>query len=77
MRGRQPGFKESEETREKKRRSMLTRLRDRKNPRVEWASREGWKPWGDRLNFLSPENQHLQTGRLAILPAKPKKRGED
>lgn len=25
-------------------------------------------PFGDRLDFLSPENQHLNTGRLRILP---------
>lgn len=27
-------------------------------------------PFGDRMNFLSPERQHLQTGKLAILPAR-------
>lgn len=34
-------------------------------------------PFGDRLNFLSPESQHAFTGRLRILPAKhPEKRND-
>lgn len=31
--------------------------------------------FGDRLNFLSPERQHLNTGKLRILPPRdPEKR---
>lgn len=42
---------------------------------VEWSSRHGFQAFGDRLNFLSPERQHLQTGTLRILPpANPEKR---
>lgn len=36
----------------------------------EWSARHGFKPFGDRINFLSPEVQHLHTGRLKILPAR-------
>lgn len=38
------------------------------NPRIEWKEREEFKPFGHRLDFLSPEQKHLQTGTLAILP---------
>lgn len=32
-------------------------------------------PFGDRLDFLSPEKRHLETGSLRILPPKnPDKR---
>ena len=34
--------------------------------RVVW--RKEFVPFGDRLNFLSPEVQHLNTGRLSIMP---------
>lgn len=27
-----------------------------------------FEPFGDRLNFLSPEARHAETGRLRILP---------
>lgn len=43
------------------------------SPRVDWKDREGWQTWGDRLDFLSPENAQLNTGRLKILPSKKKK----
>lgn len=37
-------------------------------PTVQWSQRHGFRPFGDRINFLSPEAQHLNTGRLMILP---------
>ena len=33
-------------------------------------------PFGDRLDFLSPERQHLNTGRLRILPPRNPERRE-
>lgn len=39
--------------------------------------RKEFTAFGDRLDFLSEERQHLQTGRLKILPAKNPKRGRD
>lgn len=46
-----------------------------KNPLVGWSTRHGFTPFGDRLDFLSPERQHLNTGRLKILPpSNPEKR---
>lgn len=42
---------------------------------VEWLSRPGFQAFGDRLNFLSVERQHLNTGKLRILPpSNPEKR---
>lgn len=35
-------------------------------PQVAWG--RSFVPFGDRLDFLSPEVQHLNTGRLSILP---------
>lgn len=44
-------------------------------PTVEWDQRYGFKAFGDRLNFMSPEQGQMQTGRLAILPpVNPEKR---
>lgn len=44
-------------------------------PTVEWSRRPEARAFGDRLDFLSPEKQHLNTGRLAILPpSNPEKR---
>lgn len=69
--GRPKGYKPSEESKERTRRSMLETLRfKRARVDVEWAGRQGWRPYGDRLDFLSFERQHLQTGKLSILPAK-------
>lgn len=43
---------------------------------VAWPDDPGWKPFGHRLNFLSPERQHLALhGRMSILPPRnPEKR---
>lgn len=41
---------------------------------VEWQQREDFKPFGDRLGFLSPEQQHITTGRLRIMPPKEDRR---
>lgn len=35
---------------------------------VEWSRRADRVPFGNRLDFLSPEKQHLNTGRLKIMP---------
>lgn len=35
---------------------------------TRWAA--SFKPFGDRLDFLSPEQAQLNTGRLRILPAR-------
>lgn len=44
-------------------------------PEVAWSKRKEWRPWGDRLDFLSPEARHLQDGKLSILPPRnPEKR---
>ena len=68
-RGRPVGFKESEETREKKSRAMKDRIAQKNQPPLEW-NRPGWRPFGDRIDFLSEEARHLQTGTVKILPAK-------
>lgn len=42
---------------------------------VEWSKRGDRVPFGHRLDFLSPEKQHLNTGRLKIMaPLHPEKR---
>lgn len=52
----------------------MSRHSDR-NPLVGWSTKHGFVPFGDRLDFLSPERQHLNTGRLKILPpSNPEKR---
>lgn len=35
---------------------------------VSWKERQGWRAWGDRFHFLSPEGQHAMTGRMKLLP---------
>lgn len=43
---------------------------------IDWINRPGWQPFGNRLDFLSEERQHLQTGAMVVLSAKPRdKRG--
>jgi hypothetical protein len=40
---------------------------------VAWSSQ--FVPFGDEVNFLSPEQQHLATGNMKILPpVNPEKR---
>lgn len=42
---------------------------------TKWPEREGYKTFGDRLNFLSEENNQLASGKLRILsPKNPEKR---
>jgi hypothetical protein len=42
---------------------------------VEWLAKPGFAAFGDRLDFLSPEVQHLNTGTLKIMPPRnPEKR---
>ena len=42
---------------------------------VEWSQRPERVPFGHRLDFLSPEVQHLNTGKLKIMPPlNPEKR---
>lgn len=38
-------------------------------PTLDWKQ-EGWRPFGDRLDMMSPEAAHAVTGKLAIIPAK-------
>lgn len=40
-----------------------------KQPRLEWSQPE-WRPFGDRLDMMSPEAAHAVTGKLSIIPAK-------
>lgn len=49
--------------------------RPQKLPAVAWSD-PGFKAFGDRLDFLSPEAQHLQDGKLRILPARSKEVNE-
>lgn len=74
-RGRQRGFKESPETLEKKRAAMKAIWDEKKRPKLapDWADREGWRPFSNRIDFLSPEARHLQTGRISILPPRGEK----
>lgn len=45
------------------------------SPIVEWSTRYGFKAFGDRLDFLSPERQQLNSGKLRILaPLNPERR---
>lgn len=41
---------------------------------TSWTSRPDFQGFGDRLNFLSPEAQHLHDGRLRILPPRGEKK---
>lgn len=73
--GRPKGFKESPETLEKKRAAMKAIWGEKKRPKLapEWADRDGWRPFSNRLDFLSPERQQLESGRMRILPSKGEK----
>ena len=44
---------------------------------VEWSRRADRVPFGHRLDFLSPEKQHLNTGKLKILPPYEKRKRGD
>ncbi len=39
-------------------------------PHVEWQQRPEYKTFGDRLDFLTPEQAHLATGDATVLPAR-------
>lgn len=70
--GRPIGFKESEETKEKKAAAMRDRWAQKRQPTPEWS--DSVRVWGDDLDFLSPEQKHLATGGPSILPAKPREK---
>lgn len=78
MTGRPKGYKVSQETKAKTRATITATLKEKRtrNPLVEWMDRQGWKLFGDRLDFLAEESQHLETGKLRILPAK-ERHGKD
>jgi hypothetical protein len=47
---------------------------EKKKPLGAPVWNKAFVPFGDRLNFLSEERQHLATGTLRVLPARrPKK----
>ena len=46
-----------------------------KQPHLWWDQSKEWKAFGDRLNFLSPERQQFQDGKMRILPRREKRRG--
>lgn len=53
--------------------------RKSKDEKPSWLEAPKWnekfKAFGDRVNFLSEESQHLATGKLRILPPRnPEKR---
>lgn len=59
----------------KKQRDMSHSSPQVPSPIVEWSTRYGFKPFGDRIDFLSPERQHLNSGKLRILaPLNPERR---
>lgn len=64
-------------------RGIYDRQRDKSpqsNAEVEWSRRPDRVPFGHRLDFLSPEKQHLNTGKLKIMPPlndKKRKRGDN